>query len=95
MNCTACNRELKNHTATGMGPVCEAKNKFVANAPAKPVRVEILSKSATRRSYLVFTSPRFRVVVTQDEGGKTAICDCRSSVRCEHIDRVAEIEAGN
>lgn len=92
MNCLICHRELKNPTASGMGKVCASKNHSFGEIAPKSVRVEILYQTAGRRSYLVFTDPKRRVVVTQTADGKIAKCDCGSAVRCQHIDRIAVIE---
>ena len=76
-----------------MGKVCRMKaNQGNDTAGEKKIRVEpLFIRRQPRRSYLVFTSPRRRVVVSETADGRFAKCDC-SGARCEHIVLVAEID---
>lgn len=93
MNCKVCNRKLKNHTESGMGKVCQKKNRNIGDESAKSkIRVEpLFVKRQPRRSYMVFTSPRQVVVITENETGRFANCPC-STEMCEHREIVAKID---
>lgn len=89
MKCLRCNRTLTNPTADNLGAVCRRKQAADTSGENKKVRIEILHKSPTRRSYLVFTSPRRRVVVSHSINDvKVAECDCRPAGICEHIEAI-------
>lgn len=94
--CKRCNRELKSHDETGMGRVCRMKaDRLSASETVKKIRVEpLFVRRQPHRSYLVFTSPRMRVVVEESGNSRFAKCDCDPAnlVRCEHIDIVAAID---
>lgn len=94
MNCKVCNRKLKNHTETGMGKVCQKKNRNIGDDAAKSkLRVEpLFVRRQPRRTYLVFTSPRRQVVVTENEDGRFANCPCSATELCEHRIAVAEVD---
>lgn len=94
MNCKVCNRKLKNHTETGMGKVCQKKNRNIGDDSAKSsVRVEpLFVRRQPRRSYAVFTSPRRIVVVTENETGRFANCPCSETELCEHRQIVAKVD---
>lgn len=95
MNCTLCQRKLKNPTATGMGKTCQKKFHSQPDAQKeKTIRVEpLFVRRQPRRSYLVFTSPRQTVVVNETETGERfARCGCSEGITCEHIQIVAEID---
>lgn len=90
--CKRCNRELKNHTESGMGEICRMKADRLNNSDLKTVRVEpLFIRRSSRRSYLVFTSPRVVVVVEEESDGRFAFCPC-SPEMCEHRRLVAEID---
>lgn len=91
--CKRCNRKLKNAELSEMGKVCRMKAGRSSDASAKTVRVEPLFRNRQpRRSYLVFTSPRMRVVVSEAASGRVAVCDCSRNVFCEHIALVASAD---
>lgn len=90
--CKRCSRELKNHTESGMGKVCQMKANRETSADETGVRVEpLFVRRPARRSYLVFTKPRFIVTVEEDSDGRFANCPC-SIQMCEHRRLVAEID---
>lgn len=96
MNCTLCQRKLKNTTATGMGKTCQKKFRGLSESTKETaVRVEpLFVRRQPRRSYMVFTSPRQTVVVSESETGERfARCGCSpEGVKCLHIEIVAEID---
>ncbi len=96
MNCTLCQRKLKNPTATGMGKTCQKKFRGLSESKTETaVRVEpLFVRRQPRRSYMVFTSPRQTVVVSESETGERfARCGCSpEGVKCLHIEIVAEID---
>ncbi len=90
--CQVCNRKLKNPLQT-IGKICARKNKPGQNSDQKPIRVERLYRSKTRRSYLVFTAPRRIVEIFTDAGGcRSANCHCNQAEKCEHIAAAAAFE---
>ena len=99
MNCTLCQRKLKNPSATGMGKTCQKKHRNQPEtAGEKSVRVQPLfahSRRPARRSYVVFTSPRKMVTINElQTGERFAKCEClpADGVKCLHIELVAEID---
>ncbi len=94
MKCKRCHRELKNHAESGMGKVCQMKANRLNNSDEKrAVRVEpLFIRRQPRRAYLVFTSPRMRVVVNETENGRFAHCDCGENCLCPHIAAVANFD---
>lgn len=96
MNCTLCQRKLRNPTATGMGKTCQKKFRGLSESTMETaVRVEpLFLRRQPRRSYMVFTSPRQTVTVNELETGERfAKCGCSpEGVKCLHIEIVAEID---
>lgn len=88
--CKRCNRSLKIANESGMGKICQMKANRAAASDEKSVRVEpLFLRRQARRSYLVFTSPRMRVVVSETSDGRFAHCDCGTNCFCPHIAAVA------
>jgi hypothetical protein len=77
-----------------MGKVCEMKaDRLSASETVKQIRVEpLFVRRQPRRSYLVFTSPRMRVVVEESGNDRFAKCDCTDILLCEHIQLVKTID---
>jgi hypothetical protein len=91
MKCAACNREMKSARVSGLGPICE-KKAARDTAPKSPViRVELLSRSAARRSYLIFDEPRATVTVRSSGDDHRATCTC-SDTFCPHIEAIKEMD---
>lgn len=88
--CKRCNRNLKEFHESGMGEVCRMKTDRDNSTDDKTLRVEpLFLRRQARRSYLVFTSPRMRVVVNETDKGRFAHCDCGQNCFCQHISAVA------
>ena len=92
--CTRCNRELKNHHESEMGDVCRMKaDRASKGERIADIRVEpLFIRRQSRRSYLVFTSPRKTVIVQEDASGRSCEPCCGADVFCSHIAIVAQID---
>ena len=91
--CKRCHRELKSHHESEMGKVCRMKANKSADNAARKIRVEpLFIRRSPRRSYLVFTSPRTRVVVRETADGRFADCDCGANCLCQHVQLVAQTD---
>lgn len=94
MKCLRCNRELKNHDLSGMGKVCRMKaNKLSETVIKNKIRIEpLFIRQQPRRTYLVFTSPRARVTVSDRSDGRFADCQLCGDKGCDHITLIARID---
>ncbi len=77
-----------------MGEICRMKaNKVSESAVQNKIKIEpLFIRQQSRRSYLVFTSPRVKVTVNDTDEGRVANCQCRPAQICQHIELVAKVD---
>lgn len=92
--CQRCHRELKSHTESGLGKICQMKANRLSDSIENKIKVvPLFLNRLPRRRYLVFTQPRATVLVKDIGDKRYAECQlCGNEYKCQHVDEVAKTD---
>lgn len=84
MKCNGCNRDMKNHRPSGLGPICEKNMKRNGGGGKSEWEVEILEDLQTMAICRVFKSSESYKVTLPKRDGERPYCGCKT-LGCVHI----------
>lgn len=92
MKCKRCNREMKQHTESGLGRICQMKANRIEPTKVKAIAIPLFQSYREVRSYVVLNGEKSMVTVWDNNHGRFGECRKCEGIRCEHLELVAQID---